>query len=160
MSNAGWRAPSPQPLTHPAKDPGPSGAGVFFYCQRRKFHSLNGTSTLAPAGPARREGLDNAIVMSLDAPHDQIIAVHHLAPPGKSEDRKDIRRGAAFDLGGVLGVISDQAAADLGSVGSTDHHRVAAGENAVDPDHPGGQEALAAMQGRDRPGIDGQDAPG
>ena len=31
MGNAGWRAPSPQPLTHPAKDPGPSGAGVFFY---------------------------------------------------------------------------------------------------------------------------------
>jgi hypothetical protein len=26
--------PSPQPLTHPAKDPGPSGAGVFFYLQR------------------------------------------------------------------------------------------------------------------------------
>ena len=26
--------PSPQPLTHPAKDPGPSGAGVFFCLQR------------------------------------------------------------------------------------------------------------------------------
>src|SRR5436190_2743885 len=29
--SAGWSAPSPQPLTHPARDPGPVGAGVFLY---------------------------------------------------------------------------------------------------------------------------------
>src|SRR4051812_44991305 len=107
MSNAGWRAPQP-PTPHPSGErPWPFGRrGLLLLSASQVPLAERDVHTLAPAGPARREGLDNAIVMSLDAPHDQIIAVHHLAPPGKSEDRKDIRRGAAFDLGGVLGVIS------------------------------------------------------
>src|SRR4051812_44510801 len=98
MSNAGWRAPQP-PTPHPSGErPWPFGRrGLLLLSSVGNPHWLNGTPSLARAsGPARRKRSDNAIVISLDAPHDQIVAVHHLAPPGKSEDRKDIHRGAAF----------------------------------------------------------------
>jgi hypothetical protein len=43
--------PSPQPLTHPAKDPGPSGAGVFFCLQ----HDNDKASAGPPAVPGVQE---------------------------------------------------------------------------------------------------------
>src|SRR6185295_7121878 len=134
MYNAGWRAPQP-PTPHPSGErPWPFGRRglLFYYPASQTCSDLMAGRSRTPLRRTWQERSDNAIVIRLDAPHDQIVAVHHLAPPGKSEDREDIDRGTAFDLGGVLGVISDQAATDLGSIGSTDHHRVAAGENAID----------------------------
>ena len=61
-------------------------------------------------------------------------------------------------LAASVGVIGDEPAADLGAVGTADHHRVAAAEFAVDAIDAGRQQALAAAQRRDRAGIDGERA--
>src|SRR5215510_552157 len=97
---------------------------------------------------------------ALSAADHQIIPVHHFGAAAEPEDREDVGGRATLDLGGVLGVVGDEAAADLGAVGAADNDGVAAGENALDEDHSGGQQALAAAQRRDRTGIDRQDALG
>src|SRR6478735_12377818 len=91
-------------------------------------------------------------------PHHQIVAVDHLGPAADAQNGHHVRRGAAFDLFGVLGVIGDEAAADFMGVGAAHHHGVAAGELALDPDHAGRQQALSGAQGGDRAGVDGQGA--
>jgi DNA-binding transcriptional LysR family regulator len=89
--------------------------------------------------------------------HHQIVAVDHLGPAADAKDNHHIRRRAAFDLFGVLGVIGDEAAADFVGVGAAHHHGVAAGELAVDPDHAGRQQALAGAKRRDGAGVDSSD---
>ena len=59
---------------------------------------------------------------------------------------------------GVVGVIGDQPAADLGAVRPAHHHRVAAPEAALDLDHAGRQQALARAQRAHRAGVDHQRA--
>src|SRR6267143_955766 len=76
-------------------------------------------------------------------PDHEIVAVDHFRAAADAEDGHHIRRGAALDLFGVLGVIGDEAAADLMGIGTAHHHRVAAGELPLDPDHAGRQQALA-----------------
>ena len=80
----------------------------------------------------------------------------HFGAATDAEDRHYVRRLAALDLLGVLGVVGDKPAADLMGVGAAHHHRIAAGELPVDPDHAGRQQALAGAQRTDRAGVDGQ----
>src|SRR5262249_56945901 len=96
--------------------------------------------------------------LALSSADHQIIPVHHFGAAAEPEDREDVGGRAALDLGGVLGVVSDEAAADLGAVGAADNDGVAAGENALHEDHPGGHQALAAAYRRDRAGIYRHDA--
>src|SRR5262249_6052446 len=97
---------------------------------------------------------------ALSPAHHQIIPVHHFGAAAEPEDRENVGGRAALDLGGVLGVVGDEAAADLGPIGSADDDGVAARENALDVDDARGEQALAAAQRRDRTGIDGQDTLG
>ena len=112
--------------------------------RQRRIGSVGQWPTLAGIVPGR--------------PHHQIIAVDHLRPAADAEDGHHVRRGAALDLFGVLGVVGDEAAADLVGVGAAHHHGIAAGELAVDPDHAGRQQAFAGAQRGDRAGVDGQRA--
>src|SRR5260370_10865754 len=63
----------------------------------------------------------------------EIVAVDHLRTSADAEDSHHIRRRAALDLLGVIGVIGDEPAADLMGVGAAHHHRVATGELPIDP---------------------------
>src|SRR6185437_14912507 len=76
--------------------------------------------------------------------HHEVIAVDHFRPPADAEDGHHVRRGTALDLVGLLGVVGDEAAADLMGVGAAHHHGIAAGELAVDPDHAAGSRLLPA----------------
>ena len=76
--------------------------------------------------------------------------------PADAQDGHHVRGGAALDPLGDLGVIGDQAAADLAGIGAADDHGVAAGELALDLDHAGRQQAGAGTQRRHRTGVDGQ----
>src|SRR6185312_10351565 len=60
----------------------------------------------------------------------QVIAVDHGGAAGEAEQRQHVRGRAALDAFGVVGVISDQAAADLGAVRSAYDDGVAAAERA------------------------------
>src|SRR5436305_506032 len=79
----------------------------------------------------------------LGSPRHQIVPVHHPGAAAKTQERGDISRRAALDLCGVLGVVGNEAAADLGTVGSADDDRVAAREHTVDANDARGQQALA-----------------
>ena len=60
-----------------------------------------------------------------DADH-QIVAVDHLGAAGDPQDSHCIRRGVALDPLGILGVMGDEAAADLVSIRSANQDRIAA----------------------------------
>jgi hypothetical protein len=79
--------PAPQPLTHPATDPGPSGAGVFFFCAKCAAR------TDGAQAPGRRtwpgaivSGLDPAPLFSLVGRQYQIVPVNQLGPPRKPQN--------------------------------------------------------------------------
>src|SRR5262244_985695 len=63
---------------------------------------------------------------ALSPAHHQIIPVHHFGAAAEPEDRENVGGRAALDLGGVLGVVGDEPAADLGPIGSADNDGVAA----------------------------------
>ena len=56
----------------------------------------------------------------------------HLGAAGEAEDRLDLAAVAAGDAFGVVGVVGDEAAADLLAVRAEDLDRVAALEAALD----------------------------
>src|SRR5262245_36563227 len=78
-----------------------------------------------------------------DRPDHQVVTVDHLRPAADAEDVGHVPRGAALDLLGVLGVVGDEAAADLVGVGAAHDDGVAAGERTVYPDHTGRQQAFS-----------------
>ena len=84
---------------------------------------------------------------------------HRGAAPG-AEHQRDVRGWAPAHLLGIAGIIGDEAAADLGTVRTAHDDGIAAGKLAVDPDDPHGQQAVAAPQGGDGAGVDGEGALG
>ena len=70
--------------------------------------------------------------------------MHHFGAPAEAEYRSNVSRRAATDFQRVLDIVGDQTAADFGTIGRTDNHRVAAGETAVDADDTRGKKTLPA----------------
>src|SRR4029077_512563 len=131
----------PQPLTHPARDPGPHLApGSSFIGPLWKTRHENLGARLRvdacaryPCGAGVGAGFGGPLPFGtkpgaflcrlaaasrtgsrrLNPPHYQIIPVHHLRAAAEPEDRKNIGGGATFDLERILSVIGDEAAADL-----------------------------------------------
>ena len=66
-----------------------------------------------------------ALVPALFAGQREVVAVEHRGAAGEAQDRQDIGGGAAPDLLGVVGVVSDEPAADLGAIGSAHDDGVA-----------------------------------
>src|SRR5690349_2529021 len=97
------------------------------------------TSRLARTNVDARDepGHDGSPAFWLLPAHHQIVAVDHLGPPADAEDGHHVRGRAALDSLGDLGVVGDQAAADLAGVGAAHDHGIAAGELALDLDHAG-----------------------
>src|SRR6185312_2819408 len=73
----------------------------------------------------------------LCAAQNHVVAMHHRGAAFNAEDQLDVARRLADDLGGVLGIVGNEAAPDLGAVRSADHHGIAATEAAVDTDDAG-----------------------
>src|SRR3569623_2212889 len=82
-----------------------------------------------------------ALVPALFAGQREVVAMDHRGAAGEAQDRQDIGGGAAPDLLGVVGVVSDETAADLGAFGSAQDDGVAATEGALDLDHARRQQA-------------------
>src|SRR5262245_26547241 len=87
-------------------------------------------------------------VCGLRLPQHQIVPVHHFGAALDAENEQDIARRLAANFFRVLGVIGDEAAADLVAVGPAHDHGIAARECAVDFDDAHRKEAVAAAQRR------------
>src|SRR5438552_16833670 len=90
------------------------------YCwpwlERRGLQSTAKCSSAAPEALlalARVALLALARVGLTRSAHHQIVAVDHFRPAADAEDCHHIRRRAALDFFGILGVVGDEAAADL-----------------------------------------------
>src|ERR1043165_34540 len=92
---------------------------------------------------------------ALFAAHHQVVTVDHFGAAAEAQNGNDVGGGAAFDAVGILHVIGDEPAADLGAVGSAHHHGVAAAKAALDLDDAGRQQTLARAQRLDRARVDG-----
>jgi hypothetical protein len=90
--------------------------------------------------------------------HHEVVAVDHFGPAADAQDGHHVRGGAALDLLGILGVVGDEAPADLMGVGAAHHHGIATGELPVDPDHAGRQQTASGAERSHRARIDGQRA--
>src|SRR5262245_42603705 len=160
--------PSPQPLTHPARDPGPllaPGSSFIgplwktryenlgaFACERMHARVTHAGLVSAPGwrtSPLRDEtrrvsfagvtAAPRAGSRRLNPPQHQIVPVHHLGAAAAPEDRENVGGGAAFDFARVVRVIGDEAATDLEPIGPADDHRISARETTVDLDDARGQ---------------------
>lgn len=80
----------------------------------------------------------------------------HGGAPGITENGLDLRRLAAGDPAGVVGIVAYQAAGNLAAGRADDRHRVAAAEEAGNAANASGKQALAGPEGDDSAVIDMQ----
>src|SRR3974390_1135810 len=93
----------------------------------------------------------------LFAAQHEIVAVDHLGPAGKPQDREDVGGRTALDLLGVRSVIGDEATADFGAVRAAHDHRVAPPKRALNLHDAGRQQAFSRPQRAHRARVDVQD---
>ena len=84
--------------------------------------------------------------------------MHHLGAALDAEDQQNVAGGFATNFLGILGVIGDEAAADLVAVRTAHDYGIAARERALDLDDADRQETVATAQRRDRARVDRQRA--
>src|SRR5215208_2063086 len=93
------------------------------YLAKCGMHGWGGRLTLANSS-----AIGLVLGNSAACPDDEIVAVDHFRASADPKDDHDIRRGAAPDFFGVLGVVGDETPTDLMSIGPTHHDGVAARE--------------------------------
>src|SRR5215813_7803040 len=98
-------------------------------------------------------GVDRGLTLSGSA-ENHVVAMDQRGAPLIAQNGGDLAGLFADDTHRIGPGVGAEAAANLAPAGITDGDGVAALENAIDPRHSGGQQALARQQGFDGAGVD------